>query len=105
MNILYAQINTDPNKEGQNDFREALIRLFAKRGLHTIYFAYNAMESIDLFQDHKDEAFWLFSNFPPNSSYVEGALPKVNTQTECTYWVADGYEKSFKLFGYLLKNK
>lgn len=104
MNIIYGQINTNPNKPHEDEFRQNLKKLFTQGGLKNIYFAYSLLELIDLMQDHKGEPFWIISNFPPDSSYVDGALPKVNTQTECTYWEADGYEKSFNFFGYLLNS-
>lgn len=104
MNILYAQINTNPNKEGQDDFRSGITRLFTQRGFQNIFFAYTAEELINILQDHKDEPFWLFSNFPPNSSYAEGAMPGNDKSIDASFWKADAYNKSFTLLKFLINN-
>ena len=104
MIIIYAQINTDPNKEGQSKFRYYMTGKFNKQGFNNIFFAYTIVEIIDLAQDYKDEPFWIFSNFPPDSSYVDGATPKVDINNETTYWDVDGYDRSYNFFSYLLNN-
>jgi|GEM_PF-5703263 hypothetical protein len=87
MKIILAQLNTNPDSEGQDRIQRNLnffiISFGYKKGpflkgfvpssgyYKNVFFAYSAETLIDVLQDFNGEPFWLFTNFPNDNSYLE----------------------------------